>query len=223
MKKYDKILVLENDSARVPGHLDNVLQHETVDLEYWYDFSMSFYWDKDKAFERIMDVPGTTLLVCAPSFVGADNTLEGHMLLFQKLIQLGKKLDIAIIYPDNFYMMLLGYMSDNNVSHLKKQNNIDTIREVLTMHNVYEIPYTHSYSYDRISNSTHITFDTLLPNYFETNKKIGRTVCEVIATGEIYDVYSVYYGESLEETDVVLYIESEPNNKFKLSQIRKLK
>lgn len=221
MKKYDKILVLENDSTRVPGHLDYVLQHETVDLEYWYDFSMSFYWNKDDAFKRIMDVPDTTLLVCAPSFVGADNTLEGHMLLFQKLIQFGKKLNIAIIYPDNFYMMLLCYMSDNNVSHLKKQNNIDTIREVLTMHNVYEIPYT--CSSDRISNSTHITFNTLLPNYLETNKKIGRTTCEVIATGEIYDVYSVYYGTSLEETDVVLYIESAPNNKFKLSQIRKLK
>lgn len=223
MKKYDKILVLENDSARVPGHLENVLRHETVDIEYWYDFSMSFYWNKDDAFKRLMDVPDTTLLVCAPSFVGPGNTLEEHMRLFQRLIPLGKKVNIAIIYPSNFYMMLLAYMADNNVSHLKKQNNIDTIREVLTIHNVHEIPYTGDYGNNKISNSDLITYGTLLPNYLETNKKIGRTSCQVIATGEIHEVYSVYYGKSIEETEVVLYIEDQPNNKFNLSQILKLK
>jgi hypothetical protein len=56
----------------------------------------------------------------------------------------------------------------------------------------------------------------------EAHKKIGRTKCKIKATGEVYDVYGVYYGKSLKDSHITLYIEKDPNNRYSLEELEKL-
>jgi hypothetical protein len=220
MIKYNKILVLENDSNIVPSYLSNVLNKEQVNIEYWYDFSISFHWDEEKAFKRLMSVSDDTLLVCSPSFVGAGNSFDGYLMVFLKLKDLGKNINIAVLYPDNFYVYLLKFLSDHNTNTLKRKNNLRILKEVLDFHNLYEITYSTKFD-ENINESVHITFDYLMLNYFETNKQVGKTKCKIISTGEEFEVYSIYYKDPLEESEIVLYIEDKPNNKYSLKEITK--
>lgn len=220
MINYNNILVLENDPKEIPSWLKTVLDKEQVCIDTWFDFNISFHWDKAKAFGRLLSLTHETLLVSTPSFAGDGNSFEHYLSLFLKLKDLDKKINLAILYPDNFYILLLKFVSaDSNA--LKKQNNLERIKEVLDFHSIYEINYSAS-SKDNLQDNVHITFDYLMENYFETHQKLGRTKVMIIETSEVFEVYYVYYHESIEKTELVLYIESDPNNKYKLNQIKKL-
>jgi hypothetical protein len=221
MKKYNKILVLENDSKNVPGHLRNVLDRETVDIEYWYDFHMSFHWDKQKAFDRLMNLDSDTLLVCAPSFAGPDNSFDSYLMIFLKLKDAGKHVDIAVIYPDCFQTYLLQFLSNSYNNALSRKNNLEMLKEVLDFHSLHEITYSMKLE-DGLHNTVHITNELLMQDYLETSSKLGRSKCEILETGEVFEVYSVYYSNPICDTEVSLYIEERPNNKYTLKQLKKI-
>lgn len=214
MKNYKNILVQENDSKEIPCYLQNVLRKETVDINYWYDFSMSFYRNNDGSFKRLHNVTSDTLMISAPSFVGLGNEFEGYLMLFLKLKELGTRVTLAIIYTDNFFVMLLNFLTMGNA--LKKKNNHELLKEVLPFHTIYEIKYT-GMSNDSLSDVTHITYELLMAYFYET-----KMMVKVVATGEIYEVYRVYYVDPVENTDIVLRIESNPNNKFKPEEIERI-
>ena len=218
---YDKILVVENDNKEVPFVLEKILNKVDLPIDYWFNFNYSFYHNSAENFKRLAKLNEKTLIVSNPSFVGADNLLERYINLFLKLKELNIRLSFAIIYPDNFYMYLLKFLTKEQ-SYMKKENNHRMIKELLDFHIIYEIPYG-DLSEELISQSSIITYDSLMDNYIETHRKYPDKF-KVKETGEIYEAYFISFGESktIEDIEVTLKIPNDYNNKFKLTEIEKL-
>ena len=87
MKDYKNILVFENDTEfqGLPGNVKDILKHETVPYDVWFNFNYSFYHSSIENFERLSKLDNNTLVVTAPSFVGADNQFSRYIGLFLKL------------------------------------------------------------------------------------------------------------------------------------------
>ena len=216
---YDNILVVENDIKETPYILNKILSKVDLPIDYWFNFNYSFYHNSEENFKRLASLNEKTLIVSNPSFVGADNLLERYINLFLKLKELNIKLNFAIIYPDNFYMYLLQFLSKED-NYMKKENNHRMIKEILDFHLIYEIPYG-DLDEELISQSRIITYDSLMDNYIETHRKYPDRI-KVKESGEIYDAYYVYYENTLEESEISLIIPNDYNNKFKLTEIEKL-
>lgn len=143
MKDYSKILVFENDheSQGLNMVISKIKNSEDVPFEVWWQFNGSLMRDLEDSLERIQNIDTNTVVLANPSFVGAENSLSGYIILMMKLKELGKRLDIAIVYQDGF----LKYLKDEYIGRagndLKKENNERLLREVLDFHNVYEIDY----------------------------------------------------------------------------------
>ena len=216
---YDKILVLENDNKEVPYLLKKILKNIVLPIDYWYNFNYSFYHNSEENFKRLTKLSEKTLIVSNPSFVGADNLLSRYISLFMKLKELNIRLSFAIIYPDNFYMYLLKFLTDE-YNYNKKQNNHRMIKEILEFHNIYEIPYG-DLDEDLISQSKHITYESLMENYFESHRKHADKV-KIKESGEIYDVISVHYSDDIDKCTLTLNIPNDYNNSFKFNEVQKL-
>lgn len=216
---YDKILVVENDMKEVPYVLEKILSKVDLPIEYWFNFNYSFHHSSAENFKRLANLNGKTLIVSNPSFVGADNQFSRYINLFLKLKELNIRLYFAVIYPENFYMYLLKFLSDEQ-NHMKKENNHRMIKEILDFHVVYEIPYG-DLSEELISQSKHITYNSLMDNYIETHRKYPDKI-KIKESGEIYDAYFISFGNTLEDTYITLKIPDDYNNKFKLTEIEKI-
>lgn len=216
---FDNILVVENDIKEVPFLLKKILKNIELPIDYWYNFNYSFYHNSAENFKRLAKLSEKTLIVSNPSFVGADNLLSRYISLFMKLKELNINLNFALIYPNNFYLYLLEFLS-NEYNYDKKQNHHRMIKEILDFHNIYEIPYD-DLDEDLISQSKHITYESLMENYFESHRKHADKV-KIKETGEIYSVNYVYYGNSLDKCELTLNIPNDYNNSFKFNEIEKL-
>lgn len=162
---YDKILVVENDMKEVPYILNKILNKVDLPIDYWFNFNYSFYHSSVESFKRLNKLNEKTLIVSNPSFVGEDNQLSRYITLFLKLKELNIKLNFAIIYPENFYMYLLNFLS-NEQNYMKKENNHRMIKEILDFHLIYEIPYG-DLREELISQSSIITYESLMDNYIK--------------------------------------------------------
>lgn len=215
MKKYEKILVFENDIEQqgLPRQLKTLLKKEDVPTEVWYNFNYSFYHSSEDNFKRLSKL-SDTLVVTMPSFVGADNQFSRYINLFLKLKELNIKLNIAILYSSDFFVYLLKHLSSGS-SYMKKEVNHKQLKEILDFHSIYKIE-------SDIGTSILIDYDKLLESYFETHRKLEKTKVRVKATGEIYNVQYIYYGDDFDSIDLTLEIENDYNNSFKLNEIEKL-
>ena len=217
-KTFNKILVVENDNKEVPFILNKILNKVNLpnEIEYWFNFNYSFYHNSEENFKKLAKLDENVLIVSNPSFVGADNLLERYINLFLKLKELNIKLNFAILYPDNFYLYLLKFLSSEQ-NYTKKENNHRMIKEILDYHTIYEVPYS-DLNEELISQSSIITYESLMSNYIETHRKCPDKF-RVKKTDEVYDAYMLYFGNKnkLEDIEITLKIPNDYNNKFKLS------
>lgn len=225
MKKYNKILVFENDSEfqGLPYTLKLIQKAESIKFDAWYDFSVSFQRNQEDAFKRLSEIDTNTLCLSAPSFVGPGNSFGGYLGLFLELKELGIKLDLAITYyPDGFFTYLLKFLYDEQ-NYMKKQNNHRMLQEVLDFHNIYEIDMDNINLNDgNISNSHElITWENLMKYYFETHRKLERSKVRVRNTGEIYETHYVYVNKNIDELEITLMIPDDYNNKYKLTELER--
>lgn len=211
---YKNILVVENDIKDIPLVLKNILKGVTEPIDYWYNFNYSFYHSAEENFKRLSELKDT-LIIANPSFVGADNQFDRYIILFLKLKEQNIKLNFAVLYPENFYTYLLKYLSSEDRFPKKIQLH-KMLQELLDYHNIYEI-----IEGKKIEDAKHITYDYLLENYIETNRHNPDKI-RVLATGRIYDAYSIYYSDKLEDTTLSLKIPDDFNNEFKLNEIEKI-
>ena len=211
---YDKILVVENDMKEVPYILNKILNKVDLPIDYWFNFNYSFYHNSAESFKRLNKLNEKTLIVSNPSFVGADNQFSRYINLFLKLKELNIKLNIAILYSSDFFVYLLKHLSSES-SYMKKEVNHKQLKEILDFHSIYKIE-------SDIGTSILIDYDKLLESYFETHRKLEKTKVRVKATGEIYNVQYIYYGDDFDSIDLTLEIENDYNNSFKLNEIEKL-
>ena len=114
-------------------------------------------------------------------------------------------------------------MQDNQLEFLndetngaKKANNHRILKEVLDFHNIYEILDNDEY------NVIHLTYDYLMQFYLERHHALGIDKCRIKATGEIYDVYAVYYHKDYKKAEITLRIESDCNNKYSFGELEKI-
>lgn len=194
MKDYKKILVFENDSEHIGKNhfIKGIEKNETITFDMWWDFAMSFYWDSEKAFQRLKDIDSDTLVLSNPSFAGPGNSFSGYLNLFLKMKEMNIKLDMAVIYYNGFFNKLLHFLYSEQ-SYLKLQNNHRMLQEVLEFHNIYEIEYENvNLNRGNIKNSSKlITWESLAKYYFETHRRLDKTMVRVKATGEIYQIIYV--------------------------------
>lgn len=209
-----KILVLENDHKEIPSWLSSALGKRVYDV--WYDFSMSFHWDREGSFERLKNLDKDVLLVTTPSFAGQDNQFSGYLLLFSKLKDMGISVNLAIMYTESFYVYLLKFLSDEQGA-LKKENNHRLLKEVLDFHTVYEIPFIDYVPHD-LSDMTPITYARLMQNYIETHRKLNPTEF-VYKDGNTYPAYRIDYKYPVGESEVTLMVPDDYNNNTKLKDL----
>ena len=216
MINYKRILVFENDLEHqgLPRQLKTLLNKEDVSYDVWYNFNYSFYRSAEENFKHLSELPEDTLVVTEPSFVGADNQFSRYINLFLKLKELNIKLNIAILYSSDFFVYLLKHLSIET-RYMKKEVNHKQLKEILDFHSIYKIE-------SDIGTSILIDYDKLLESYFETHRKLGKTKVRVKATGEIYNVQYIYYGDNFDSIHLTLEIENDYNNSFKLNEIEKL-
>lgn len=217
MKQFEKILVLENDWKEVPRQISKYLRkNENTPHEIWYNFNYDLIGNYEAGIKRLVDESSKSYFVCAPSFVGTDNQFTSYLHLFYKLKELNASIDIDILFYEGFISHLMSFLSDN-CAYSKKMNNHLLLKEILDFHNISEV---HCITHEK----THITWDLLMSYYLETARNYKDNV-RIKATGEIYPVYSIYYADNnnIDDSDVMLYIEDQPNNKFKFSELEKIK
>jgi len=232
MKNFNKILVIENDSVEISYLAQFAIKNEKVAIEKWLNFNNSFVHNKEENFKRLANLKDT-LVVANPSFVGADNQFGSYLLLFYKLKELGIKLDIAIIYNESFRVYLLNFLVNSNNNASKKTSNMQLLKDVLEFHNIYEIIHDVYDAKNTIVDNTIeessiiISWQSLMYDYVETDRHLGRTKFKIKTTGEIYEAYYINYKEtdyvnSMRSSNVTLFIEDQPNNSFKLSELEKI-
>ncbi len=214
---YNKILVFENDIKEVPAYLSNILDEQKEPIEYWFNFSSDVNYRSEEAIKRISKISKDTIIIAAPSFVGYDNSFSSYLLLFTKLKQLNIKLTIYLFDYDGFRLRLLNFIK-NESNSLKKEHIKETLKDVLDFHNIYEIQ---SWSDTDLNLSVHINFDYLMFYYIETHRKLERTKFKVIATGEIYETYHVWYNK-FDVAEIQLYIENNSNNNYSWSELERI-
>jgi hypothetical protein len=228
MKEYKDIIVLENDIEHIGLNrfLGMVLKNETVNVDMFWDFSSTFHYEREKSFERLKAINSDTLVLTNPSFVGSDNSFSGYLGLFLLLKQMNIKLDVAIIYYDGFFKYLIDFMYGES-NYLKNQNNHRMLQEVLEFHTIYEIDFNNvNLNNGTIKNSSKlITWDNLNSYYFETHRKLPKTMMRVKATGEVYHlIYINKHVNNLEDMEFELLISETPfkSEKYTLNQIEKI-
>jgi hypothetical protein len=222
MKDYNQILVLENDTEHMglPSVVSDLLKNEPYKTDIWFNFSYSFYNKKEENFKRLSEISEDTLLVSYPSFVGLDNQFDKYLLLFFQLKTMNIKIDINIIFYEDFEIFLLKFLSEEK-TYLKKERNHEILKEILDFHNIYVSPYLSNVSFKESAKL--ITYDNLMFNYYETHRKLEVTKCKVKSTGEIYDAYYILYYKNFKETKITLKIEGDFNNSYRLDEIEKIK
>jgi hypothetical protein len=93
--------------------------------------------------------------------------------------------------------------------------------EILEFHNIYEIPYSNTELKSlKISNAKPITVDLFKSQYVETHRLLDKTKFED-PNGNIFEAYSVYYYKD-KEPEVTLLDESNYNNSYKLSELKRI-
>lgn len=195
MKAFKNILVLENDNE-VPSYISTILGLISAPKDYWYNFIWSFYHNRDENMKRLGSIPEDTLLFAAPSFVGAENQFSGYLNLFLQLAESGKKLDIAVVYYDGFFMYLLKFLYKES-NQLKNENNHRMLKEVLDFHNIYEVDF-HNLDFDELeekglaSQSKRITYEALAEFYFDAHRK-SNTKIRIKDNGKVKDLIHVNY------------------------------
>lgn len=219
MKAFNKIVVFENDDHELSYLATKAIQavnKNNAEVEPWFNFHISFTWDKEKAFGRLKQISSEdkTIVITNPSFAGPDNAFTNYLLLFLKLKEMNIKLDVGIIFYDGFITFLLEFLNDET-NGAKKANNHRILKEVLDFHNIYEIE-------DDSFNVIHLTYDYLMQFYLERHHALGIDKCRIKATGEIYDVYAVYYHKDYKKAEITLRIESDCNNKYSFGELEKI-
>jgi len=193
MKAFNNILVLEND-LEVPSYINHILELVNVPKDYWYNFIWLFYHSRDENMKRLGSIPEDTLLFAAPSFVGAENQFSSYLNLFLQLAEAGKKLDIAVVYYDGFFMYLLKFLYKEH-SKLKNENNHRMLKEVLDAHNIYEIDFK-NLDFDELeekglsSQSKRITYEALAEFYYDAHRT-SNTKIRIKDNGKIKDLIHV--------------------------------
>lgn len=140
MKAFDHVLVLENDEKEIPSSLQRVLskQHKDTRIEYWFGFNISLSNDPLYVFDKLKEEATSAFIVTQPSFVGYDNEFQKYVYLFLKLIDKEIKLDIAILFNNEFKQLLIEFINQNvNASKLEVLR--DQIKSILEYHSIREI------------------------------------------------------------------------------------
>lgn len=220
MNNFKQVLVLENDLEQngVPSWLKREIESINLPTEYWYDFRMTLYRYKQLSMERFLNLSEDTLLLSAPSFVGYDNSFESYVHLFYQLKELNKSVNLAIVFPEGFFMYLLHYLSDeDNLS--KKEQRHRILKDILDFHNIYEIEFLGD-------NVQKITYENLVSFYYERHRQKREQVI-IKETNEIVDVVYVSYPKSNNFDDIRITIinpldETERNVDYNIHQIEKI-
>lgn len=224
---FNKLIVLENDNREVPYHMDMCLkQSPVINTEYWYNFSISFHWDRVAAFKRLQNSEGV-LFVGAPSFVGAGNSINGYILLLLELKEMGTKINLALISSEHeingMRIELLEYLDGGagleNIS--KKTAKKEMLTELLDWHNIYEIPYNGGLAAS-LDEATQITTEEIFKYYIEKHPK-ARDMFET-PNGVIGPVIGVNYRPDLDDSDISIMVSESPFKQeiFKFKELKRV-
>lgn len=221
---YKDLLILENDSFKIPHYLQDILDETSIPFEIWFWFAEDVRQNTQKSFARFAAIKSTTFLITSPSFVGLGNSFEGKLFLFKKLMEAGIKINIGVMYYPDFYWFLVKWLHETGAyigSQKKKNLEINSLKKCLSFHRIYRLDSNNVLIEDQplFESMELITWETLMPNYFPTKLKV-----KVKSTGEIWPIYWTYINiDDPEKSEITLHMPDQPNNKFKLSEIEHLK
>jgi len=144
MKKF---LILENDIEQqgLPDFLQDVLDiNKEIPYKVWWWFGEDVRQNPEKSFERFSNIDSDTFILTNPSFVGYGNSFEGKLNLFCKLMELGIKIRIGVIYYPDFYWFLVKWLHDRGCyvgSQKEKDKEIAKLKACLDYHEIYSIKF----------------------------------------------------------------------------------
>jgi len=176
MKEF---LILENDieAQGLPDFLQDVLDiNKNIPYKVWWWFGQDVSQNPEKSIKKFSNISQDTFLLTNPSFVGYSNSFEEKLNLFYKLMELGIKIKIGVVYYPDFYWFLVKWLHDTGCyvgAQKVKNKEIDKLKSCIEYHEIYSI------SYNTILNDTpiqeaikRITWEWLNKMYFKDKSKV---------------------------------------------------
>ncbi len=229
MIEFDKILFLENDIRHIglPDVLKDCAEIENVPYDTIFSFSQEMNSNPNQVADTITSLNENLLVVAYPSFVGYGNSFEGKLSVLSFFMSKGIKLNLAIVFGDDFYLYLVNWI--NNLDKKNRVFYILMLESILKYHTVYYVTFYSIYGDGLKINDTakKLNYDDVIKYHFPRRSKF-----KVLATGEelITDYVSIDKND-FEKCHVLSYYESDEDNgrgklwkekKYKLSEIEKI-
>lgn len=215
MKKFEKILVLENDLV-LPDVVKDALDIENLPYEVIYNFTNAIRYKKDDVLPTILNNKDS-LILCYPSFVGYENTFLGQLYTLKSLKDAGIKWTIGIIFYPSLYNYILNWIDklDN-----KRKEHIALLKEMIEYHDIFHCSYDDVFVHDLpFEKYTKLNFDDIIKNVYKRKDFIKH-----IPTGEIHQVcYVNYYGNDFDKFYVEVYTPENYDENGKLLRNTELK
>ena len=214
MKKFGKILVLENDLV-LPDVVKDALDIENLPYDVIYNFTNAIRYRRDETLPTILNNKDS-LILCYPSFVGYDNTFLGQLFTLKSLKDAGIKWTIGIIFGKSLYNYILKWIDELDS---KRSEYIALLKEIIEYFDIFHCSYDDVYVDELpFEQYTKLNFDDIIKNVYKRKDFIKH-----IPTGEIHQVSMTSYYGKFEEFYVEVYTPENYDENGKLLRNTELK